>query len=101
MSGRIKEAIEEQRTIAQICLQSNNNQEAIAALHQVIGLAPEDTKAYFQLATVLSTVNEHHQAYRLYQRVIRMEPDNEKAKVMMEQTYKRAVEAGQIKAGQQ
>ncbi len=97
MSGRVAEAIEEQRTIAQICLQSNNTQEAIAALHQVIGLAPEDIRAYFQLATVLTNINEHSQAHRLYQRILRLDPGNEKAKILLEQAHKRAVEAGQIK----
>lgn len=98
MAGRIQEAVEEQRTIAQICLQSNNNQDAIAALHQLIGLEPNDTRAYFQLAGVLSTTGEHQQAYRLYQRILRLDTSNEKAKTLMEQTYKKAVEAGQIKA---
>ena len=96
MSGRLTEAIEEQRTIAQICLQANNTQGAIAALHQVIGLAPEDIKAYFQLAGVLSSTNEHFQAYRLYQRVLRLDPGNEKAKPLQDQAYKRASEAGQL-----
>ncbi|HEX2910940.1 MAG TPA: tetratricopeptide repeat protein [Chloroflexia bacterium] len=97
MSGRVADAVEEQRTIAQICLQSNNTQEAIAALHQVIGLAPEDMRAYFQLANVLSSTNEHYQAYRLYQRVLRLDPKNEKARQLMEQAQRNAVEAGQMK----
>lgn len=97
MAGHVKDAVEEQWTIAQICLQSNNTQEAIAALHQVIGLAPEDTRAYFQLASVLSSVNEQGQAFRLYQRVLRLEPGNQKAKSLLEQAQKKAVEAGQLK----
>lgn len=95
MSGRYSEAVEEQRTIAQICLQSNNHQEAVAALHQVIGLVPEDIRAYFQLAGVLTSLNEHTQAFRLYQRVLRLDPANEKAKNLMEQSQRRATEAGQ------
>jgi len=98
MAGRVKEAVEEQRMIAQICLQSDNTQEAIAALHQVIGLAPEDTRAYFQLASVLSSINEYGQAYRLYQRILRLEPDNQKARSLLEQAQKKAVETGQVKA---
>ena len=94
MSGRITEAIEEQRTIAQICMQANNTQGAIAAFHQVIGLAPDDTRAYFQLASVLTTTNEHYQAFRLYQRILRLETSNEKARNLMEQARKRATEAG-------
>ncbi len=96
MSGRVAEAIEEQRTIAQICLQANNTQGAIAAYHQVIGLAPEDPRAYFQLASVLTTTNEHYQSYRLYQRILRLEPNNEKAKDLMGQAQKLAIEAHQM-----
>lgn len=97
MSGRFADAVEEQRTIAQICLQQNNTEGAIAALHQVIGLARDDTRAYFQLATVLASTNEHFQSYRLYERILRLEPGNEKARNLMEQAQRRAVEAGQMK----
>ncbi len=97
LAGRVKDAIEEQRMIARICLQSDNTQEAIAALHQVIGLAPEDSRAYFQLASVLASVNEYGQSYRLYQRVLRLEPANQKARSLLEQAQKKAIEAGQLK----
>lgn len=97
MAGHVEDAVAEQRMIAQLCLQSGNTQEAIAALHQVIGLAPEDTRAYFQLASVLASVNEFGQAYRLYQRILRLEPDNQKAKSLLEQAQKRAIEVGQLK----
>ncbi len=97
MSGRVKDATDEQRAIAQICLQSNQTQEAIAALHQVIMLAPEDTRAYFQLATVLTGVGEYGQAYKLYNRVLRLEPENEKALRLRTQVEQKGIEAGQIK----
>src|SRR5205085_5994696 len=93
MLGRVADAIEEQRTIAQICMQANNTKEAIAALHQVIGLSPEDSRAYFQLASILSNTNEHYQAYRLYQRILRLEPNNDKARKLMEQANKKGLEA--------
>jgi len=97
MAGRVKDATNEQRTIAQICLQSNQTQEAIAALHQVIMLAPEDTRAYFQLATVLTKAGEYGQAYKLYSRVLRLEPDNENAPRLRAQVEQKGIEVGQIK----
>ncbi|NWJ96748.1 MAG: tetratricopeptide repeat protein [Chloroflexi bacterium] len=97
MAGRVKDAGNEQRTIAQICLQNNQTQEAIAALHQVIMLAPEDTRAYFQLASVLTTAGEFGQAYKLYNRVLRLEPANEKAQRLMAQVRQKGMGAGQIK----
>jgi len=94
---RLGDAIEEQRTIAQICLQSGNTNDAIGALHQLIGLAPEDTRAYFQLADVLKSVGEFGQAFKLYGRVVKLEPTNEKAKTLQGQMRQKAIEAGQIK----
>jgi tetratricopeptide (TPR) repeat protein len=97
MAGRLKDAGNEQRAIAQICLQNNQTQEAIAALHQVIMLAPDDTRAYFQLATVLTGAGEFGQSYKLYNRILRLEPDNEKAQRLMAQVKQKGIEGGQIK----
>lgn len=97
MAGRVKDAANEQRAIAQICLQNKQMQEAIAALHQVIMLAPEDTRAYFQLADVLTSAGEFGQAYKLYNRVLRLEPGNEKAQRLMGQVKQKGIESGQIK----
>jgi tetratricopeptide (TPR) repeat protein len=98
LAGRIKDAVEEQRTIAQICLQSRGPKEAIGALHQVISLAPDDTRAYFALAQVLSDTGEFGQAYRLYGRILKIAPDNVKAKNLQDQIKSKAVAAGQIPA---
>jgi tetratricopeptide (TPR) repeat protein len=97
MAGRVKDAANEQRAIAQICLQNNQTQEAIAALHQVIMLAPEDTRAYFQLAQVLTGAGEFGQSYKLYTRILRLEPGNEKAQRLLTQVKQKGIEAGQIK----
>ena len=96
MAGRIGDAVEEQRTIAQICLQTKGPKEAIGALHQVISLAPEDTRAYFALAQVLSDTGEYAQAYKLYGRVLKIAPDNSKAKNLQAQIKAKAVEVGQL-----
>ncbi len=97
MTGRFKDAGNEQRTIATICLQNNQIQEAIAALHQVISLSPEDTRAYFQLAEVLTTAGEFGQAYKLYIRILRLESDNEKAARLRDEVKRKGIEKGQIK----
>ncbi len=94
---RLADAVEEQRTIAQICMQSGNTHEAIGALHQVIGLSPEDTRAYFQLAEVLRSVGEFGQAFKLYGRIVKLEPTNDKAKTLQSQVRQKAIEAGQLK----
>lgn len=96
LAGRIKDAVEEQRTIAQICLQSRGPKEAIGALHQVISLAPDDTRAYFALAQVLSDTGEFGQAYRLYGRILKIAPDNVKAKNLQDQIKSKAMAAGQL-----
>ncbi|MEI7555698.1 tetratricopeptide repeat protein [Candidatus Chlorohelix sp.] len=96
LAGRLKDAIEEQRTIAQICLQNGNPQEAIGALHQVIALTPDDTRAYFTLADVLKNVNRFGEAYRLYGQILKREPTNERAKNLQEQAKQKAVEVGQL-----
>ncbi|NWJ48244.1 MAG: tetratricopeptide repeat protein [Chloroflexi bacterium] len=96
LAGRIKDAIEEQRTIAQICLQNGNPQEAIGALHQVIALTPDDTRAYFTLADVLKNVNRFGEAYRLYGQILKREPENERAKNLQEQAKQKALETGQL-----
>ncbi len=94
-ANRLDEAVAEQRTIAQICLQANNTEEALAALREVISMAPADNKAYFQLAGILSSTGEFAEAYQLYEQLLNMEPGNEKARNLMEQAQRKAVEAGQ------
>ena len=96
MAGRMADAVEEQRTIAQICLQTKGPKEAIGALHQVISLAPEDTRAYFALAQVLSDTGEYAQAYKLYGRVLKIAPDNSKAINLQAQIKAKAVGVGQL-----
>jgi tetratricopeptide (TPR) repeat protein len=96
LAQRFEDAANEQRAIAEICLRTNQTQEAIAALHQVIQLALDDTRAYYQLASVLSGIGEYGQAYKLYTRILRLEPDNEKAKALQAQARQKAVQAGQL-----
>lgn len=72
--GRLSEAAEHQRAVVDIALRSNRRHEAIAALHQVIGLTPDDTTAYYQLADLLASMGEYRQAEKVYRRLVLMNP---------------------------
>ena len=74
--GRLTEAAEHQRAVVDIALRNNRKHEAIAALHQVIGLTPDDTSAYYQLADLLGSMGEYHQAEKVYRRLIMMNPSD-------------------------
>ena len=73
---RTAEAAEHQRAIVDISLREGRRHEAIAALHQVIGLTPDDTTAYYQLGDLLSSVGEYGQAERVYRRILAVHPDD-------------------------
>jgi tetratricopeptide (TPR) repeat protein len=73
---RTAEAAEHQRAIVDISLREGRRHEAIAALHQVIGLTPDDTTAYYQLGDLLSSVGEYGQAERVYRRILAVQPDD-------------------------
>jgi hypothetical protein len=51
--GQLDEAVTVQREIVAICLEQGDRREAVVALHQLIGLAPNETWAYFQLSLTL------------------------------------------------
>lgn len=72
--GRLSEAAEHQRAVVDIALRENHKHEAIAALHQVIGLTPDDTSAYYQLADLLASMGEYHQSEKVYRRLVLMNP---------------------------
>ena len=74
--GRLSEAAEHQRVVVDIALRNGRKHEAIAALHQVIGLTPDDMTAYYQLGEALSTMGEYHQAEKVYRRIVLMNPDD-------------------------
>jgi tetratricopeptide (TPR) repeat protein len=73
-AGRLGDATREQKRIAEIYLQQKRSKDAIAALHELIALAPSDTESYYALAEVLAEQQEYGQAARLYGRLRRLEP---------------------------
>jgi tetratricopeptide (TPR) repeat protein len=72
--GRINEAAAHQRAVVDISLRQDRKHEAIAALHQVIGLTPDDMSAYYQLGELLASIGEYLQAEKVYRRVVSMNP---------------------------
>ncbi|MGI8477672.1 MAG: tetratricopeptide repeat protein, partial [Thermomicrobiales bacterium] len=74
--GKLGEAAEHQRVVVEIALKNDRKHEAIAALHQVIGLTPDDTTAYYQLGDLLGSMGEYRQAEKVYRRLVLMNPSD-------------------------
>ncbi len=80
LASRMAEAIAEKKQIVRIFLQQRDFDNAIAELHQIIGLDRNDTEAYFQLGDVLMRREEYDQAFRIYGRLQKM-PDVDTGRV--------------------
>jgi tetratricopeptide (TPR) repeat protein len=75
-TGAVSRAADQLREVVRIALLEEDPDEAIAALHQIIGLAPEDTDAYHKLGEVLTSIGEYSQAERVYRRMAQFAPDD-------------------------
>ncbi len=73
LTGNKAEAVTEKKQIVRILLQARDLDNAIAELHQIIGLNQSDTEAYYMLGDVLMRRGEYGQAAQLYGRMLRME----------------------------
>lgn len=89
LAGRLADALEEQRTIARIALERKETETAIAALHQVLALNPEDRWALRELGDLLSAIGEHGQAVRLYRRLARLEPEDTEVAARLQEEERR------------
>lgn len=78
-AGRVEDAAAQQREIVDLALESKQPQEAIAALHQIIGITPGDTAAYHRLAETLAELGEYKQAERVYRRLAIVDPNESAA----------------------
>lgn len=74
--GQIEQALEHLREVARISLLRDDPDEAVAALHQIIALAPDDPEPYHRLGEVLSSIGEYGQAERVYRRLAALLPDD-------------------------
>jgi tetratricopeptide (TPR) repeat protein len=82
LSGRRDAAIAEQRRIARICSDQKNFTEAIGCYHQIIALDPADADAYESLGDMLMRQKEYDQAVRLYKRLARLRPNDERVEAL-------------------
>jgi tetratricopeptide (TPR) repeat protein len=76
MNGAVDQATRQLKEIVRIAINREDPDEAVAALHQVIGLTPSDTAAYHRLGEVLTTLGEYTQAERVYRRLATLTPDD-------------------------
>jgi len=82
LAGRRDAAIAEQRRIARICNDQKNYTEAIGCFHQIIALDPADVDAYESLGDLLMRQHEYDQAVRLYKRLVRLRPNDERVEAL-------------------
>lgn len=75
-AGMIDRAVAQIWELAAMHGAEGNHRDAIAALHQIIGLAPDDTKAYHKLGEALAAIGEYAQAEKVYDRLARQAPDD-------------------------
>ncbi|HMQ30809.1 MAG TPA: tetratricopeptide repeat protein, partial [Chloroflexaceae bacterium] len=70
---RPAEAVAEKKQIARIFAQQRDFDNAIAELHQVIGIDQQDLEAYYMLGDMLMRREEYGQAVQLYSRLLKLE----------------------------
>lgn len=73
LMGDNHKAIDEKKQIARIFAQQRDYDSAIAELHQIIGINPNDKEAYFMLGDMLMRRSEFAQAVQLYNRMLKIE----------------------------
>jgi tetratricopeptide (TPR) repeat protein len=76
MNGAVDKATPHLREIVRLAIERDDPDEAVAALHQIIGLAPNDTAAYHRLGEVLTSLGEYAQAERVYRRLGTIVPED-------------------------
>ncbi len=74
--GQIQLAIEQLWAAVEIGGRSDDPDESIAALHQIIALGPQQLDAYHKLGEALASVGEYAQAERVYRRLSTLVPDD-------------------------
>jgi tetratricopeptide (TPR) repeat protein len=74
--GRTDAALDQLREIVRIARERNDPDEAIAASHQMLALAPDEPSTYHQLGELLLSIEEYGQAERVYKRLAALTPDD-------------------------
>jgi tetratricopeptide (TPR) repeat protein len=75
-TGEIDRAAQQLWEVVRITLREQDPDEAVAALHQIIGLTPTDAHAYHKLGEVLASLGEYAQAERVYRRLAVLTPND-------------------------
>jgi tetratricopeptide (TPR) repeat protein len=94
-SGKVEDAIASERSLAEFYVREGQAEGAIAALHQLLALSPEDVPAHHMLAKQLTSLEKYGEAARLYGRLVRLEPDNDRVSILHSEMLRMAKEAGQ------
>ena len=68
------------REIARLAIARNEPENALAALHQVVALDPQDPEGYHRLGELLVSLGEIEQAERVYRRLLALTPNDAIAK---------------------
>jgi tetratricopeptide (TPR) repeat protein len=75
-AGLLDRAVTQTWELASMYITEDNHRDAIAALHQIIGLAPDDARAYHRLGEALAAIGDYAQAEKVYERLARHAPDD-------------------------
>lgn len=100
-SGKIQEAIQGERALADLFIADGHTEEAISALHQLLALSAEDVPAHNKLAQQLMALGRYGEAARLYGRLVRLDPDNTRNQTMQTEMLRMAKEAQASNASDQ
>lgn len=73
LAFRTKEAIAEKKEIVRIYTEQRDYDNAIAELHQIIGLDQKEVDAYYTLGDLLMRRGEYRQTVQLYKRMLKMD----------------------------
>lgn len=73
LAFRTTEAIAEKKEIVRILAEQRDYDNAIAELHQIIGLNQKDIDAYYMLGDMLMRRGEYNQTVQLYKRMLKMD----------------------------
>ncbi len=92
-SGKIQEAVQGERALADLFIGDGYTEESISALHQLLALSSEDVPAHHKLAQQLMALGRYGEAARLYGRLLRLEPDNNRNETMQTEMLRMAKEA--------
>lgn len=84
LSFRTADAVAEKKQIVRILAQQRDYENAIAELHQIIGLDQRDLDAYYLLGDMLMRREEYAQAVNLYHRMLKIDGvDTERIKTLI------------------